>query len=139
MSEDAAALERESRYIHRTFFKTDPPPEVVERYVAANRVCFPDADPGTRRLIDAILERRLDLEAIELALRLRGKGGILTRKIQILFYLIEVRSDYYGYFVNQQAAFGKALRALLLSAVKSLFQFCKGSILVWRLSRCMTP
>jgi SAM-dependent methyltransferase len=136
--DDAATLENEARYLHRMFFKTDAPPEVIERYVAANRVCFPDADPESRRMIDTILERRLDLEAIELVLRLRGRGGVLTKKIQILFYLIEVRSQYYRYFVNQTDAFWPALAAVLFSVVRTVYQLGKGSILVWRVSRCMT-
>jgi hypothetical protein len=135
---DDATLEKEVRYFHRAIFKTDPPSEVIDRYVAANRVCFPEADLEARRMIDTILDRRLDLESIELVLRLRGRGAALTKKIQILFYLIEVRSQYYGYFVNQKEAFWPALAALLFSVVKTAYQLGKGSILVWRVSRCMT-
>jgi SAM-dependent methyltransferase len=138
MHDEAATLEKEVKYFHRAIFKTDPPSEVIERYVAANRVCFPEADLEARRTIDTILDRRLDLEAIEFVLRLRGRGGVLTKKIQILFYLIEVRSQYYRYFVNQREAFWPALAALLFSMMRTVYQLVKGSILVWRVSRCMT-
>ena len=52
-------------------------------------------------MVEMIVAHRLDAEAVELAMRFRHGSDVLTRKIQVLFFLVEVRSAYYGYFVNQ--------------------------------------
>ena len=58
------------------------------------------------------MAERLDPEAVEVVLRLSGRDSVLTRKIQILFYLAEVRSAYYPRFVNERAGFWRAVAAL---------------------------
>src|SRR4029077_11932046 len=101
MNNDRLALEREAAYFHALFFRGPIPGTVLQRYVAANALCSPPPEVRDSRLVEAIVAHRLDAEAIELAMRLRHGSDVLTRKIQILFFLVEVRSAYYGYFVNQ--------------------------------------
>src|ERR1035441_10472022 len=108
MADDRTALESEARHFHALFFHGPLPGPVVERYVAANHLCFPVPDPKARRMVETIVTRRLDAEAIELALRLRKGSRVLTRKIQVLFYLVEVRSEYYAYFINQVPGWSNA-------------------------------
>jgi len=129
--EDTATLEREVRYLHGAFFERDAPPEIVDRYIRANRVCVPE-DQGSQRRIVCMISRRLDVEAVELALRWRRVDMLLTRKIQILFYLVEVRRDYYGYFINQDSGRLRAWTALVSSIPCSLWKFAKGTFLIWR-------
>jgi len=131
MAEDTALLEREVRYFHAAFFRRELPPEIVERYVAANRLCVP-ADEQSHRRIVAILSRRLDVESIELVLRTRRLDTILTHKIQILFYLVEVRADYYDYFVSRGSQPMQTRLALAASVVSTLWSFAKGTYLIWR-------
>src|SRR5580658_7222193 len=97
----ASELALEARYLHRAFFGSDPPSEVVDRYIAANLICCDEPSA----LTNTIVARGLDAEAIELTLRLRKGPTILTKKIQILFYLVEVRSAYYSFFVGGGESF----------------------------------
>jgi hypothetical protein len=61
-----------------------------------------------------------------------GPIPVLTRKIQILFFLVEVRSAYYGYFVNQTPGLWRAVIRLLASSVQTAWKGCKGCYLAWR-------
>ena len=132
MADDRAALESEVRHFHALFFRRPLPGPVVDRYVAANHLCFPALDPKTREMVQTIVARRLDAEAIELALRLRKGNRVLTRKIQILFYLVEVRSEYYAYFINQVPGWSSAVLRLLGALVRTGWKCAKGLYLVWR-------
>jgi hypothetical protein len=132
MADDRTALESEVRHFHALFFRRPLPGPVVDRYVAANHLCFPALDPKTREMVQTIVARRLDAEAIELALRLRKGNRVLTRKIQILFYLVEVRSEYYAYFINQVPGWSSAVLRLLGALVRTGWKCAKGLYLVWR-------
>jgi hypothetical protein len=132
MNDDRMALEREATYFHSLFFPGPIPEVVIQRYVAANALCFPTPDARDSRMVETIVAHRLDAEAIELAMRLRHGSDVLTRKIQVLFFLIEVRSAYYGYFVNQTPGLGRAVIRLLASSAQTAWKGCKGCYLVWR-------
>ena len=131
MSSDAEALAREARYLHRAVFGGVIPEEVVERYIRAHDT-FPSArTDAARRMLDVILSRNLDPEAIELVLRVRKGNPALTQKFQILCYLVEVRSAYYPRFVNQRPGAARAAVAMLVAALDSLVKLLKG----WYLAR----
>jgi hypothetical protein len=119
-------LAMEARYLHRAFFGSDPPSEVVDRYIAANLICRCETDA----LTSAIVARRLDAEAIELTMRLRHGPTILTRKIRILFYLLEVRSAYYPFFVGGGESRFRALSGVLYAALPTAVKYLKGAYLV---------
>jgi hypothetical protein len=132
MDDYRAALEREASYLHALFFDLQIPEGVISRYVAANHLCFPAPEGRDRKMLETIVARRLDAEAIELAMRLRRGSVVLTRKIQILFYLVEVRSAYYGYFVNLTPGLRRALLGLVGSTARTAWKAGKGWYLVWR-------
>jgi hypothetical protein len=125
-------LADEARYLHDCFFSQPLDQAVVERYVAAHDLCIPRLDEAQARTIDRIVSAGLDAEAIELVFRRRQPDNFLTKKIQILFYLVEVRSSYYEYFVNQEAGFRVALRRLVQSALGAAGKYLKGTYLIWR-------
>ena len=132
MNDDRSALEREATYFHALFFRGTIPDAVLQRYVAANALCFPAPDARDLRMVEMIVAHRLDAEAVELAMRFRHGSNVLTRKIQVLFFLVEVRSAYYGYFVNQMPGLWRAVIRLLASSVQTAWKGCKGCYLVWR-------
>ena len=129
MTSDSDFLVREARHLHACLFKTEIPPEVVERYVRANQLCFPHYDEPTVRMLSRLVNRQLDVEAVELVLRTTRKHRLLTRKVQILFYLLEVRSAYYSQFVNT-APDALAIFKLVAELIKTGLKFGKGQYLV---------
>ena len=125
-------LADEALYFHNSLFSQPLDPAVIERYVAANRLCIPQLDERKAAIIDRIVSAGLDLEAIEMVFRLRQPDNFLTKKIQILLYLIEVRSDYYQRFINSEANFPLALRSLAGTALAGVLKFLKGTYLIWK-------
>ena len=132
MSDDRSALEREVTYLHTLFFRKPIPEVVIRRYVAANILCFPAPDTRDSKMVETIVAHHLDAEAIELAMRLRHGSDVLTRKIQILFFLVEIRSAYYGSFVNQTPGLWRAVFWLIVSFIQTAWKGGKGCYLVWR-------
>jgi hypothetical protein len=123
-------LAAEARYLHAALFPRPPAPSVVERYVQAHRLLF--ADHAASPLVSRIVEERLDAEAIEYVLRLRGRGRELTRKLQILCYLAEPLSAYQDEFVNRKNRRSAALFTLARSALRTAWKRVKGELLVRR-------
>ena len=131
MTASYAELASEARYLHRCFFRADAPSEVVDRYIGANVECgiAPSA------LVQTIVTRGLDAEAVELILRSRKSPGVLTKKIRILFYLAEVRSENYSAFFGTAGKDESRMNAwfgLFGGMVQSAAKYLKGAYLVRR-------
>ena len=122
----------EARYFHGCFFRQPLDQAVIDRYSAANQLCIPALDDASAATIDRIVGGKLDAEAIELVFRHRRRDNVLTKKIQILFYLLEARSAYYGDFINTEARFPAALLTLARLAANTVCKFVKGKYLIWK-------
>jgi hypothetical protein len=83
-------------------------------------------------MITRIVERGLDAEAIEFALRRRGRGSELTRKLQIASYLAESRAPYLDQFVNLEPSRLRAWTTLTAATLGTLWKLCKGEYLIRR-------
>jgi hypothetical protein len=88
----------EARHLHACLFRKPLDAVVIARYEAALQVGHALACSG--EVVSTVVARRLDAEAVEFALRRRGLGCELARRMQILCYLVEVRPDYLSAFVN---------------------------------------
>ena len=133
MSIPRNALADEARYFHRALFGTAVPAEVVERYIEANLRCLPEQGGPEAVLCRSIVEERLDAEAIEFVLRLRRGRTLLTSKIQILSYLVEVRAAYYDRFFARESGRARAWLRLSKSCLQTAWKYAKGCYLVRRL------
>jgi len=124
------SLADEARHFHASLFSRNADPSVVTRYEAAHRQAFPNEIPSAA--VTRVVARRLDVEAVEFALRRRGAGRQLTRKIQVLCYLVEVRSDYFSLFLNDADARTRAWLALAGETLRTGWKLVKGEFLVRR-------
>src|SRR5579862_729189 len=83
----------EAAILHRALFpKTAMPASLEARYAQARERFFANDDAAP--LVAQIVERGLDPEAIEYAMRVRGGPNGLTRRFQVMLSLCEVRSGY---------------------------------------------
>jgi hypothetical protein len=131
-TDDAETLVEEVKYFHQRVFKSDPEPDTIQRYTAANHLCF-SAMPNTRStLIQKLVSKKIDVEAVEVAWRLRDPRNPLTLKLQILCYLAEVKSRQMPRFVNLKPGFSRGVAQLMLSTAWGLIKFVKGRFLIWR-------
>jgi hypothetical protein len=121
-------LAGEARHLHLCLFDRPADEMTVHRYEAAHQRWFADEKPSA--LMRTVVERRLDAEAVEFALRMRGRGGELRRKLQIISYLVEPRAEYLSEFVNLEASRAQAWAALAGAALRSLWKLGKGEFTV---------
>ena len=128
-------LEAECAALCRRIFAMPPPPGCVEAYRRANAVVFEEADVEPRALaqIAEAVRRNWDLEAIEYALRFRDKTGPLTKKVNILFYIIEASPEGARIFVNETPARWRAWLRLTGETLRSFYKLLKGLVLLQRL------
>jgi hypothetical protein len=123
-------LNAEARYFHRCLFQREPDELTVARYEAAHCQLFANEPPSST--VAHIIERRLDVEAIEFVLRRRGRAPELTRKLQTLSYLVEARAPYLDQFVNLKPSRLRAWSKLTAATLGALWKVCKGEYLIRR-------
>jgi hypothetical protein len=124
-------LSREAEFFHKRIFGRPLPDEIRADYISANGMLLKDLTNLSHVRIALILQRSMDVEAIEFALRRRIPQNILTKKLLILCYLAESRNDYFATFVNERHQPFRAFFALSLYTFRSLYKLLKGRCLIW--------
>ena len=122
-----STLADEARFFHASLFSRPLDEKIVERYEAAHNALFPNETPGA---VARIVALRLDVEAVEFALRRRHACPELTRKIQILSYLIEVRAEYQDDFISARREPVRAILVLSWRILGAGWKLIKGECLV---------
>jgi hypothetical protein len=115
----------EAQHLHACLFRGPIEPVVVARYEAA-------VGQVSTGLTAKVVALRLDAEAVEFALRRRGLGADLSRRMQILCYLVEVRPAYLNEFINAESSRARAWAALSGATLGSAWKLIKGEYLVRR-------
>jgi hypothetical protein len=121
-------LRTEANHLHRALFGRDAPAEVQDQYARALQTA-PLAEVP-RCDLTALIERGVDLEALELALRRRARVNALTQRFQVLCYLAEARPEYYSRFVNEPPRFLVGWLTLGLHTARSVYKLIKGQWLL---------
>jgi len=127
---DRDELFREAEVFHHAIFGRPAPKEIREAFVSANNILLKKAGEVPPVRIDLILQRSLDVEAIEFALRRRNPQNLLTKKLLILCYLTESRGAYFTTFVNEQYRPVRAFIKLSFVTLRSLYKLVKGQCLI---------
>jgi hypothetical protein len=128
-SREESILAEEAEYIHQALFDAPAPRSIIESYVAAHaHYCVSDQQSAAMK---TILQRRLDVEAIEFASR-RTRTAV-TKKVQIVLFLIEARSDYQRFlFKDRSTSPLRSFFALAGVTLRSAYKFIKGKLLIQR-------
>lgn len=122
-------LLREAEYFCHKIFGCAIPQEVAERYAKAWLHCFPSTDLEFQAKLDSLVRDRRDIEAIEIVLRYRNPDNLLSKKIKILFYLLEVRAEFLPRFVNFENRTFLAYRQLFGALFYTAWKVFKGHVL----------
>ena len=123
-------LADEARYLHRCLFRVSADELTIERYKAAHKKLFANEPPSLAT--SRVIERGLDAEAVEFALRRRRRGVDLTRKLAMLCYLAEVRKEHLGRFINQRNSRFGASTEIAGAMVCTLWKLAKGEYVIRR-------
>jgi hypothetical protein len=128
-----SSLAREAAVFHRAFFGEAADEVTMQRYEAANQRYLSDNTRREAAAVARVVARHLDVEAVELALRLRNHNNLLSKKVRILFYLAEVRARYVPFFVNyDRRSLGGTVLSLGASLLVTGWKLARGNYLVWR-------
>ena len=118
----------EARHMHACFVAATPPSaDLLATYAAAREHILPGGDSFLTRLV----ERRVDLSALELAWRRRNPSNALTTSALLMLSLAEARPEYFSLFVEQQPSRLRAWTRLAAAVPRYLYQWSKGTILLW--------
>jgi hypothetical protein len=127
--EELERLRAQANYLHRALFGREAPDEVRWQYA---RVLHRAALVETPRCdLARLMEREVDVEAMEVALRRRNPSNSLTQRFRVLCYLTEARPEYFDRFVNETPALVVGTLTLWFLTLRSLYKLAKGDFLVW--------
>ncbi len=121
------ALEQEAAALHRVLFGHPISPELAQQYAGACRRLLAQDSATQQVSVPALIAKSVDLEAVELALRLRNPDNTLTKRFHILMFLAESRSSHFQHYVSKRGGFWRALLSLSFASFRSLYKFLKGT------------
>ena len=124
-----ARLRAQANYLHRALFGRDAPDEVRRQYASVLQRAALSEIP--RCDLARLIERNIDLEAVEFALRRRNPANSLTQRFRVLCYLAEARPEYFHRFVNESPARVAGPLTLGFLTLRSLYKLAKGRVLLW--------
>jgi hypothetical protein len=120
----------EAEILHCILFASGAPAEIKQRYALALETLPLAAVPQCD--LAALAKRKVDLEAMELALRRTNPFNFLTQRFRVLCYLVEAQPDYFHRFVNDRPRFFTGALVLGLMTLRSACLAVKGRWLVKR-------
>ncbi len=126
--EELEGLRAQANYLHRALFGREAPDEVRRQYASVLHCAALAATP--RNDLARLMERHVDLEAMEVALRRRNPDNSLTQRFRVLCYLAEARPEYFDRFVNETPAFVVGALTLGFLTLRSLYKLVKGDLLL---------
>jgi hypothetical protein len=137
LSADAEELIREGAYLSRRVFGVEPPPQLLERYVRANHTLLGEGrtteSSPLAQALRHMVSARLDVEALEFALRLRQRSNLVTQKVHLLSYLIETHAVFSSRYLNDRNRRVRGYVLLALHTIRGFWKYARGRRLMKRL------
>src|SRR5215218_6026853 len=99
--EPLSILENEATYFFHGLFGREAPQIIKIRYRNAHEYLFNESLEQELQTVWLVVEHRLNAEAVEAFLRRKDRPHILTLKMQLLVYLVELHASSYRLFVNE--------------------------------------
>jgi len=132
--ESNALLEKEVIYLYKKIFGEFPPQIIIKEYIKANNLLLSEQE---RLKIKEIILKKADIEAIEIASRIKFKNNLLTKKIHILMYLAETIPQNFETFISVKNRRIFSVIDLTYNFVRSIYKYVKGMILLKRYENCL--
>ncbi len=132
--ESNVLLEKEVIYLYKKIFGEFPPRIIIKEYIRANNFLLSEEE---RLKLKVIILKKVDVEAIEMASRLKFANNLLTRKIHILIYLAETIPQNFETFISIKNRRIFAFINLAYNFVRTIYKFVKGKFLLNRYKNCL--
>jgi len=121
----------EAERIYRTLFK-EPLPEFLRRkYMSLAPRLEKNHSPESVRTTHVLIQKKRDLEALEMAARHTGRYPLLSEKFRAMIYIAETIPENYRHFFLQKGSVLKGYMDLSISVIQSIYKFFKGLIIIW--------
>jgi len=128
VNDSLESLALEANHLHRALFGCDAPEELRCQYADAVTSAPLAAVPPVE--MARLIADRVDLEALELAMRRRHPRNALTQRFQVVCYLAEARTGNYDRFVSDDRRIFAAWLTLVGHVVRSAYKLAKGHVLL---------
>jgi hypothetical protein len=125
-------LVHEGGYLFRHLFGIAADAKLLTRYRDANLLLKVSVEDGVTGSLMVMIERDLDVAAIEYILRLQNRGNPVSCKVAIATYLAEGDPRYNRIFQTRSSGIGKGIFMMLKIAFSIVTSLAKGKYLVWR-------
>jgi hypothetical protein len=119
-------LRDECILITRHLIDTDPSVDLIERFVAANRVLFHDNYPASDLELRLVHRNPRVLPFVDAAAALLNRDSIVRKKIYLMSAILEASPVHADFFLKQPDPPLKLLMTLAGLAVKSLLKTAVG-------------
>ena len=119
------------------FFKRDitPPDSIKTLYLRANEFIFTHSSDIHDHLtiVEKIIHDKMDVVALEFVWRLKYPENALSKKIKILYYIVESHKHFTNDFVNLNSQHRTPKVSIAVELVRSAYRYLKGRYLLRRL------
>ncbi len=132
--ESNVLLEKEVIYLYKKIFGKFPSQIIIKEYIRANNFLLSEEE---RLKLKVIILKKVDVEAIEMASRLKFANNLLKRKIHILIYLAETIPQNFETFISVKNRRLFAFINLAYNFVRTIYKFVKGKFLLNRYKNCL--
>jgi len=123
----------EAQRIFFAIFGGDIPEYLEEQFTSVPKHVLPNITDEMRSRYDSIIAEVRDLEALELASRIRSQNLLLTAKFRLMVHLAECHPECRAHFVNRRKrALPLVLSLLVAHGLRHTFKFIKGTYLLRR-------
>jgi hypothetical protein len=130
-------LRQECRFLCTSVLKITPCAATLDRYVEAHQILFTQSigegvsSSPFDSLVSEAIKRGQDIEALEYALRWQQEITVLTKKLHMLLYIIEIHPVHHKLFVNASNSVLKGYVILGYEIVRSLYKLLKGRMMLY--------
>ncbi len=115
------SLGAELNFIHSRIFGFLPSDKLQDRYISVHNQYQAYLDENEQKIVEILIGGNVDLVSLEFYWRFKNSKNILSKKIQIIFYLTEVMPRYQKIYLSQNndsLAFFKLTYFTLVASVK---------------------
>ena len=131
-------FDNEFDFLFKAFFLASnikPPDNIKTLYLRANKFIFSHAPNINDQLIiiEKIIHDKMDVVALEFVWRLKHPDNALSKKIKILYYIVESNKHFINDFVNLSTQHRTPKVSISMELVRSAYYYLKGRCLLRRL------
>jgi hypothetical protein len=122
----------EAEKIYHAIFRKPIPSEIRDRYYLASSTLFSGLSPEDDQAFVKLFRSVPDLEALEVAARLRNKIPGLVSRFQLMVHLAENLPANQSIFINSSDRRIPGNFSVVFGGIRTLYKFVKGCFLLRR-------